>query len=67
MKHARARVRLEYLRCRVARVVVGRDHVVHTGVQVEGDLRVYDVGLVSGEDRQDEFHAACEELRRRSF
>ena len=51
----------------IPRVVVRRDHEIDARVQVEGDLRVDDVLLVPRKHREDELHAASDELRRRSF
>ena len=61
-QHSVAFVCLEHVRRAVARVVVGRDHVVDAGIEVERDLCVDDVDLVAREDCEDELHA-----RRRSF
>ena len=38
--------------------IVGRDHEVDPGMQVERDLRVDDVGLVPREERHDDLHGA---------
>ena len=57
VEHALARVALEDLRGRVLGAVVGRDDEVDARVQVVGDLRVDDVGLVADEERHDELHA----------
>ena len=54
---ARTLVALEDLGRPVARAVVRRDHEVDTRMQVEGDLRIDDVGLVADEQRHDESHA----------
>ncbi len=61
MQKSLAGVAFENLGRAVHRTVVGRDHEVDAGVQMEGDLRVDDVGLVADEERHDELH------RRRSL
>ena len=55
---SRALVPLEDRRRVVGRGIVGRDHEVDPGVQVERDLRVDDVGLVPREERHDDLHGA---------
>ena len=62
-----ALVALEDLRRPVGRCVVRRDHEVDTGVQVERDLRIDDVGLVADEQRHDEPHATGWVAARRSI
>ena len=52
-------VALEDLRRPVLGAVVRRDHEVDAGVEVEGDLRVHDVGLVADEERHHELHATA--------
>ena len=53
---ARSLVALEDLGGAVLGAVVGRDDEVDARVQVIGDLRVDDVGLVAREQRHDELH-----------
>ena len=53
---ARPRVLLEHLRRPVLRAVVGRDHEVGAGVQMEREPRVDDVDLVAREERHDQRH-----------
>ena len=53
---ARPRVLLEHLRGAVLRVVVGCDHDVDAGIQMEREPRVDDVDLVPGQERHDEGH-----------
>ena len=49
--------RLENLRRSVARAVVGRDHEVHPGGEVEREVGVHDVRLVPDKQRQHDLHA----------
>ncbi len=59
----RALVPLEDLRRPVVRAVVGRDHEVDPGAQVERELRIDDVRFVPREERHDEPHRDLDDGR----